>query len=81
MNTIKVYGSGCPTCKKLEAMCYDALQELNLDADIQKITDIQEIMKTGILSTPGLEINGRMISSGKLPAKETLKHWIQENAE
>jgi arsenate reductase len=78
-NIIKVYGSGCANCKKLEQMCYNALQELNINASVEKVTDLQEIMKTGILSTPGLEINGKMISSGKLPTKSTLVHWIQEN--
>lgn len=79
MNVIKVYGSGCANCKKLEQMCYNALQELQIDASVEKVTDLQEIMKTGILSTPGLEINGKMISSGKLPTKSTLVHWIQDN--
>ncbi len=79
MNVIKVYGSGCANCKRLEAMCTEVIQENNIDASIEKVTDIQEIMKTGILSTPGLEINGKMISSGKLPTKSTLAHWIQDN--
>ncbi len=79
MNIIKVYGSGCANCKKLEQMCYNALQELQIDASVEKVTDLQEIMKTGILSTPGLEINGKMISSGKLPTQSTLVHWIQDN--
>ena len=79
MNVIKVYGSGCANCKRLEAMCAEIIQENNLDASIEKVTDLQEIMKTGILSTPGLEINGKMISSGKLPTKSTLIHWIQDN--
>jgi small redox-active disulfide protein 2 len=79
MNIIKVYGSGCANCKKLEQMCYNALQELQIDASVEKVTDIQEIMKTGILSTPGLEINGKMISTGKLPTRSTLAHWIQDN--
>ena len=78
-NIIKIYGSGCANCKNLEQMCYNALQELQIDASVEKVTDIQEIMKTGILSTPGLEINGKMISSGKLPTKSTLVHWIQDN--
>ena len=60
-------------------MCYNALQELQIDASVEKVTDLQEIMKTGILSTPGLEINGKMISSGKLPTQSTLVHWIQDN--
>ena len=79
MNIIKVYGSGCANCKKLEQMCYNALQELQIDASVEKVTDLQEIMKTGILSTPGLEINGKMISSGKLPTQSTLARWIQDN--
>ena len=79
MNIIKVYGSGCANCKKLETLCNEAVQELNLNASIEKVTDIQEIAKTGILSTPGLEINGKMVSSGKVPTKETLIHWIKEN--
>jgi len=79
MNLIKVYGSGCSNCKKLEAMCYEVLQEQNINATVEKVTDIQEIVKTGIMSTPGLEINGKMISHGKLPTKATLIHWIQEN--
>jgi hypothetical protein len=60
-------------------MCTEVIQENNFDASIEKITDLQEIMKTGILSTPGLEIKGKMISSGKLPTKSTLVHWIQDN--
>ncbi len=79
MNIIKVYGSGCANCKKLEEMCKEVINELNANASVEKVTDIQEIMKTGILSTPGLEINGKMISSGKLPTKSTLIHWIQDN--
>ena len=79
MNIIKVYGSGCANCKKLEQMCYNALQELQIDASVEKVIDLQEIMKTGILSTPGLEINGKMISSCTLPTQSTLAHWIQDN--
>lgn len=79
MNIIKIYGSGCANCKELEQMCYTVLQELQINASVEKISDIQEIIKTGILSTPGLEINGKMISSGKLPTKSTLVHWIQDN--
>ncbi|MBK7867632.1 MAG: TM0996/MTH895 family glutaredoxin-like protein [Ignavibacteriales bacterium] len=80
MTTIKVYGSGCANCKKLEQLCYDAVAEMNLNANIEKVTDLMEIMKSGIMSTPGLEINGKIVSAGKLPTKETLKHWITENS-
>lgn len=79
MNIIKVYGSGCANCKKLEQMCKDAVSELNIEANVEKVTDLQLILQTGILTTPGLEINGKMIHSGKLPNTSTLMRWIQEN--
>jgi hypothetical protein len=53
---------------------------MNINANIEKVTDLMEIMKSGIMSTPGLEINGKIVSAGKLPTKETLKHWITENS-
>ncbi len=76
MNIIKVYGSGCANCQKLESMCYEIIRELGIDAKVEKVSDLKEIMKTGIMSTPGLEINGKMVSSGKLPTKATLVHYI-----
>lgn len=78
-NVIKVYGSGCLNCMKLEQMCYDVLQELNINASVEKVSDVREIMQAGILSTPGLEINGKIVSSGKLPTRSTMAHWILEN--
>ncbi|MBK6680280.1 MAG: TM0996/MTH895 family glutaredoxin-like protein [Ignavibacteriales bacterium] len=80
MTTIKVYGSGCANCKKLEQLCIEAVGEMKIDANVEKVTDLMEIMKSGIMSTPGLEINGKIVSAGKLPTKETLKHWITENS-
>lgn len=80
MTTIKVYGTGCARCRNLEHLCYDAVAEMNIDADIQKVTEIDAIVKAGILMTPGLEINGKIVSAGKIPTKETLIHWIRENA-
>ncbi len=80
MTTIKVYGSGCANCKKLEQLCIEAVGEMKIDANVEKVTDLMEIMKSGIISTPGLEINGKIVSAGKLPTKETLKHWITENS-
>ena len=80
MNVIKVYGTGCARCRNLEQLCYDAVAEMNINADIQKVTEIDAIVKAGIMMTPGLEINGKIVSAGKIPTKETLIHWIQENS-
>jgi small redox-active disulfide protein 2 len=79
MLTIRVLGSGCPTCNELERMCINALAEENIDADFQKVTDLKKIAEYGIMQTPALIINGKVFSQGKLPVKSTLVHWIKQN--
>jgi small redox-active disulfide protein 2 len=76
MLNIKILGSGCTNCKNLEILCREVVTENNLEADIEKVTDIKEIVSYGILSTPGLVVNGKVLSSGKLPTKSTLQHWL-----
>ena len=78
MNTIKVYGSGCPNCIKLEQLSREAVEETGLDFSIEKVTDFEAIAKRGIMRTPGLEINGNIVSTGKIPTKATLVHWIRD---
>ncbi|MFH1195803.1 MAG: thioredoxin family protein [bacterium] len=80
MNVIKVYGTGCARCRNLESLCNEAVAEMKIEAKIEKVTDIAEIVKSGIMMTPGLEINGKVVSAGQIPTKSTLIHWIQENA-
>ena len=79
MTEIKVLGTGCSRCNELEKMCYNIAAENNLDVNIQKVSDIKEIMSYGIMQTPGLVINGVVKISGKLPTKETLLHWMKES--
>jgi small redox-active disulfide protein 2 len=79
MLTIKVIGPGCDRCKELERMCFNVCAENDIDADIQKISDIVKIASLGIISTPALIINDKLYVSGKLPTKHTLEHWIKEN--
>jgi small redox-active disulfide protein 2 len=79
MLTIKVIGPGCPRCNELEKMCMNILTEENIDADLQKITDIKMIAQLGIIQTPALIINDKVYCSGKLPVKATLLHWIKQN--
>ena len=75
---IKVLGTGCPKCKELENRTMNALAEINVPADVEKVTDIKKIMEYGILSTPGLVINGKVKSSGRIPRPEEIKAWILE---
>ena len=79
MLTIKVLGPGCCRCNDLEMLCMNVLAENDIDADLQKITDMKEIAAHGIMSTPALIINDKIMVSGKLPTKATLLHWINEN--
>jgi len=80
MMEIKVLGPGCANCHKMEELAKTAVKELGIDAKIEKISDIQEIMKY-TMSTPGLVVNGKLKHSGKpLPAVEKVKQLIQEEA-
>jgi small redox-active disulfide protein 2 len=76
MLNIKVLGSGCANCVNLEKLCREVVAENNIDAEIEKVTDYKEIMSYGILSTPGLIVNRKVVHSGKLPTKSTLSHWL-----
>lgn len=76
MLNIKVLGPGCANCINLEKLCKETVAENNIDAIIEKVTDYKDIMSYGIMSTPGLVINGKVVLSGKLPTKSTLTHWL-----
>ncbi len=76
---IKVLGTGCAKCKSLEKATKQAIDELNINASVEKVEDIQEIMEYGVMSTPGLVINGKVVLSGKLPKVDELKEIISQN--
>ncbi len=76
MLKIKVLGSGCANCINLEKLCREVVTENSIDAEIEKVTDFNEIMNFGIMITPGLVVNERVIHSGKLPTKSTLTQWL-----
>lgn len=77
---IKIVGSGCPNCQKLEALCKEVVDESDLNAQIEKVTDVNQFADLGIFVTPGLVVNDEVVSSGKIPAKTTLKRWLQDRA-
>jgi len=80
MITIKVLGPGCANCKKLEEVARTAAGLAQVEAEILKVTDMQEIIAGGVLKTPGLMINGKLVSSGRIPAPATVVDWIREAA-
>jgi len=78
---IKVLGPGCTNCNKMEEMAKQAVKELGVTAEIVKITDIDQIAMHGILSTPGLIVDGKIRHSGKpLPSLEKVKEMIRGEA-
>ncbi|MFZ2298903.1 MAG: glutaredoxin [Burkholderiales bacterium RIFCSPLOWO2_12_FULL_64_99] len=68
MLTIKILGSGCANCKKLEAVAREAATQANVEAEFIKVTDMKEIMAYDVMSTPALVINEKVVSSGRIPA-------------
>lgn len=78
---IKVLGPGCANCNKMEEMAKAAVKELGIDVTVEKITDIGQIAMHGILSTPGLIVNGKIKHTGKpLPGLERVKELIKSEA-
>ncbi|MFJ2693100.1 thioredoxin family protein [Pseudomonas sp. NPDC087336] len=76
MLNIKILGSGCANCKKLEAVARQATQNLNIHAEFEKITDMGKMMTYDILATPALVINEKVVSSGKIPTVADIQGWI-----
>jgi small redox-active disulfide protein 2 len=76
---IKILGTGCSKCKSLETITRQAVSELNLDASIEKVEDIQKIMGYGIIRTPGLVVDGNIMLSGELPKVDELKQILSKN--
>ncbi|MBN1697521.1 MAG: TM0996/MTH895 family glutaredoxin-like protein [Spirochaetales bacterium] len=75
---IQILGTGCPKCKKLEENARKAIAELDGDFEIEKVTDLNEIMEYGILMTPGLAIDNNVKSAGKILTPEQIKDFIQK---
>ncbi|MDP2005751.1 MAG: thioredoxin family protein [Rubrivivax sp.] len=76
MKTVKILGSGCANCRKLEAVAREAAAAAGVDAEFVKLTDIQDILAYDVLSTPGLVIDDRLVSSGRIPSQAEIRQWL-----
>ena len=76
MKKIRILGTGCPKCRKLAENAEAAAMELEIEFEIEKITDINEIMKFGVMMTPALAVDGQVKVVGKVPSVEELKAII-----
>ena len=76
MLTIKVLGSGCANCKKLEATAHQAVDQMGIQAEIIKVTEYPAIMAYNVMSTPGLVINEKVVSTGRIPTTAEVTSWL-----
>jgi small redox-active disulfide protein 2 len=76
MLTIKVLGSGCANCKRVEQIVRKIVEEMALQAEVIKVTEYPEIMKYNIMSTPGLVINEKIVSTGRIPTPAEVTIWL-----
>jgi small redox-active disulfide protein 2 len=77
---IKVLGTGCPKCKTLEKTTREIVSEMNIEANITKVEDIMKIMEYGVMHTPALVVNEKVVFSGRVPSANEIKELITKNA-
>jgi small redox-active disulfide protein 2 len=76
MKQIQILGTGCVNCVRLERNAREAVAAVGIEAEITKVTDYADIMSFGIMSTPGLVIDGQVLSVGRVPSAEQIKAWL-----
>ena len=81
IRSIQVFGSNCPTCKKLYELAKEAASQLDITTEVEYSSDIQKLLDTGMMSSPVLVINGRPVWAGNLPSIEKLKELLSVNGQ
>jgi small redox-active disulfide protein 2 len=81
MLTIKVLGSGCANCKRLEQIAHSVVSDMGIEAEIVKVTEYPDIMAYNIMSTPGLVVNEKVVSSGRIPTPAEVTTWLSNALE
>ncbi|MCF8217640.1 MAG: thioredoxin family protein [Bacteroidales bacterium] len=76
---ITILGTGCPKCKSLEKLTRETVTELGMDANVTKEEDIMKIMEYGVMKTPGLVINEKVVFSGRVPSQKELQELLTQN--
>lgn len=77
MKTVKILGPGCANCRKLEAVAREAAAGAGVEAEFVKVTDMKAIMAYDVLTTPGLVIDEKLVSSGRIPSQAEVRQWLQ----
>ncbi len=81
MLTIKVLGSGCANCKRLEQIAHKVVSDMGIQAEVIKVTEYPDIMAYNVLATPGLVINEKLVSSGRIPTPAEVTNWVADALE
>jgi small redox-active disulfide protein 2 len=76
MLTVKILGSGCANCKKLEAVAREAADKACIEAEFVKVTDMKDILAYEVMSSPSLVINEKVVSSGRIPTVAEVQTWL-----
>lgn len=76
MLNIKILGSGCANCHKVEELAKQAMAQLAVEAQVEMVTDVKEIMRYGVMNTPGIVINEKVVSMGRVPALSQMTTMI-----
>ena len=76
MKTVKILGPGCANCRKLEAMAREAAAGAGVEAEFVKVSDMKAIMAYDLLSTPGLVVDEKLVSSGRIPTQAEIRQWM-----
>lgn len=76
MKNIKVLGSGCANCKNTVRLIEEVVKELGTEVQLEKVENIKEIVRYGVLATPGVIIDGQIVHSGGVPTKDKIKQWF-----
>jgi small redox-active disulfide protein 2 len=79
MLQIKVLGSGCPNCQRLERETRAALDETGIDYQLTKVTEYADMLAYGVMSTPALVMNEKVVSSGRIPARSRIAEWARDS--
>ncbi|MCB4791579.1 MAG: thioredoxin family protein [Elusimicrobia bacterium] len=72
----EVLGTGCQKCKKLMELISEVVKEMNISAEIVKVDKINDIINYGVMTTPALAIDGKVVVAGRIPSKDEIKKWI-----
>lgn len=76
MTIVKILGTGCPNCRRLEAVAREAAAGAGINAEFVKVTDIDEILAHDVFATPGLMIDDKLVSSGRIPTAAEIRQWL-----